>query len=643
MQLGRRQQQWWLTGAVIWMGACGTSSTPTRGGVGVNGEDTVRLPDGAFIQVAEGAVPGGVTVQASIVKQKVAEPPAGLQLVGPVYAFTPHGTQFATPSHIQLPERGGGRVYTLDDEDDPSWEAVPKVTLASHHFDFDVTHISLFAELAESPAPGSAGAGGGGPGEAGAGGGGPGEAGASGLGGESAGAGGESSTMTTDGWLSGSRLRAVLEVSGGATLFKHWHDTTIDMDCDFMLDMNGVERCLPTKLCPNHSLARCDNDYWSAFGDSNCEEPVVIYDPSIFTPKYATEAGYEFGCARPRFVTVGAEVKVTGVFVKTPYGCELDGTVEPNKVAARAGAIVPETTFVAAVETVREPRDARLAANVRVASDGSRQVTSQFDLQRQVDCGPQLHQGDGYACVPTARAYFEGKFSDMDCKSKAVFVTGSAQSCFATPKIVQVQGDSNTDTYFEVGTKAVAGQLFELVGATCTGHDQPVSPLGSYFELGSAVPFTDFPPLSSKNEGTGRILVNVTRGSSGELVSREEFHDPVHNWACYAQFAADGNVRCLPDTPYLINMFVDSKCSQALFGDDPRNPAPPAGTPVVTLDPSGRASVFVLGAKVPPPAMNWYSDSAGNCLSASVPNTLVYVATTAIAASDMPPVTTTIE
>src|SRR5260221_5869116 len=68
--------------------------------------------------------------------------------------------------------------------------------------------------------------------------------GSAGVGGDAAG--GAFAAEMTDGWLSGTRLRAVLDVSGSAKLFKQWHDAMLDIDCNFAVDENGVERCLPS-------------------------------------------------------------------------------------------------------------------------------------------------------------------------------------------------------------------------------------------------------------------------------------------------------------------------------------------------------------------------------------------------------------
>jgi len=95
------------------------------------------------------------------------------------------------------------------------------------------------------------------------------------------------------------------------------------------------------------------------------------------------------------YFTVGADTTATTAYSRLSGTCEANGAIEATQVVKTLGAAVPETTFVAAVETAREPRDERLLAEVRVAADGSRQVTSHFDRANGLDCqeagapGPQ--------------------------------------------------------------------------------------------------------------------------------------------------------------------------------------------------------------------------------------------------------------
>src|SRR3954471_15064420 len=149
--------------------ACSGPSAAPKPGVGSEG-GVVTLGDGASLDLPAGAVSSSLRVETKMVSTRNATPPAGLELAGPVYAFRPHGTRFAEPAHLRIPERSGGTLYTLDDEQDTTWAPVEGVKLKAHVFEADVSHISLFAELAPTSTGGAAGAGGGHADEAGSGG-----------------------------------------------------------------------------------------------------------------------------------------------------------------------------------------------------------------------------------------------------------------------------------------------------------------------------------------------------------------------------------------------------------------------------------------------------------------------------------------
>lgn len=151
----------WLGGALLAVWSCGSDdhSTTPNDGVGPEG-GTIELSDGASIRLPAGAVPEGVKVMADIVEDSAA-PPSGLQVMGKVYAFLPHGTHFEKPVTISIPaSRAANGVFTLDDDDDTSWQQVPSTTAENGFHSIRVDHISLFAEL--EPLDGTAGAGGGG-------------------------------------------------------------------------------------------------------------------------------------------------------------------------------------------------------------------------------------------------------------------------------------------------------------------------------------------------------------------------------------------------------------------------------------------------------------------------------------------------
>src|SRR5678815_848015 len=65
---------------------------------------------------------------------------------------------------------------------------------------------------------------------------------------------------------SGSRLRAVWQVADGTRRLVGWHDTQLDLDCDFAFYQHGRDhRCLPDVA-----------QVFSYFADAACTEPVAL-------------------------------------------------------------------------------------------------------------------------------------------------------------------------------------------------------------------------------------------------------------------------------------------------------------------------------------------------------------------------------
>ncbi|HXK20728.1 MAG TPA: hypothetical protein VNG33_23115, partial [Polyangiaceae bacterium] len=339
---------------------------------------------------------------------------------------------------------------------------------------------------------------------------------------------------------------------------------------------------------------------------------------------------------------VGADTTATMTYSHSSGTCEASGAIEATQIVKALGPAVPETTFVAATETVQEPRDARLLANVRVAADGSRQVTSHFDRERQADCNPRQHQGDGYACIPEDRAYIEVFFSDKACKVPAAYHPAYAQQvCGHAPAIIQNSMPDFTDGYFEVGTQ-VTGGVYNDNGTSCDAYVSPGDPDATYFSVGKEAPWSGFPQLSSKNEGAGRIAINVLRGPGAELVSREEFFDTSLGTVCGIGKAADSKLRCLPRNTWGVNQFADSKCSDALFVNGLGDPLPPGLTFLQANGTDGSTIIYKLGAKISAPAQTWQLNGL-DCQQAGAPGNQDYYSTTLLAATELASAATEVE
>jgi hypothetical protein len=447
-----------------------------------------------------------------------------------------------------------------------------------------------------------------------------------GAGGDAAGGSGDG--IVTDGWLSGTRLRATLYVAGSSKLFKTWHDTLLDVDCNFAFDADGVERCLPG----------FEHGY-GAYSDSKCTKPVLALDADAEVPDFVMAPPPPFECSKgTRYLKVGASVAgVTELYSNSSGSCQSNGSVGATQIVKTLGAAVPNAMFVAASDTVQEPRDERLLANVRVAEDGSRQVISHFDVTRKADCNPREHEGDGYGCVPEDRAYIEYFFADDQCTTEAAYHPAYAQQvCGRDPTIIQNSSPYFTDGYYEVGD--LVPNVFRKDGRNCDPYTSSGDPGASYYLVGKAVPFTSFAALSSKNEGKGRILLQVLRGAADELISREDFYDATLGTACAMGQTTDLEPRCVPRYTSGVNVYADAKCSQGLL-TTAMGVAPIERDKFLQANSSGGGSViYQLGAKLAKPA-KVFQYNGPDCLEQVVDAGSDYYSTTIVAPSELAPVT----
>ncbi len=440
--------------------------------------------------------------------------------------------------------------------------------------------------------------------------------------------GGESASELTDEWLSGTRLRAVLDVSGDAKRFKIWHDTELDVDCMFMPDSNKVERCMPDV---EHGFA--------VYRDAKCSKAVGVFEADDPIPLYLPEPRRFVECETDAsYLEVGADATgVTDLFSESNGSCIANGMVGATQVVKQLGPVAAPSTFVAATKVMREPRDTRLEANVRVGEDGSRQVIGFFDLERKVDCNP-LERELGYACVPNNLAFLEVYFSDDKCKVPAAYYPG----CNGTPTIILDSSPSNTGQYFEVGALVATPPLFAKY-SVCQPYTSTVEPNARYYSPGKEVPWSAFPQLAAQEQGTGRIAVTVLRGvGDDELLARADFFDAGLNTHCGVGAAADSKARCLPHTPWSVNAFSDAECSSGLFENKAGDPLPVGLDFLNAGAPGGGTAIFKIGPKIALPAKTWQRSAQG-CEERSVSADTDYYSTTTIPPSGLALVTREVE
>jgi hypothetical protein len=133
-------------------GGLGTGSLGT-GGLGVGGAGgsgqpfVVTDPTGASVEIPPGASPSPASVHVDVVTTGYPSLPAGTQLAGAVYGFTPHGSQFSQPVKITIPFTGVDtpKLYTADPGG--AFSEVPGAQVVGNTLQASVTHFSFFVPL----------------------------------------------------------------------------------------------------------------------------------------------------------------------------------------------------------------------------------------------------------------------------------------------------------------------------------------------------------------------------------------------------------------------------------------------------------------------------------------------------------------
>ena len=454
-----------------------------------------------------------------------------------------------------------------------------------------------------------------------------------GEGGAQGGDAGGTAVNVTDEYRSGARLRAILEVSGTAQRFVGWHDSALDIDCEFKVDTEGTQRCLPI-----------DSFGGTAYSDSKCQNRVALIQNALGKQKYAQDSHYEFVCGHGReYLTVGKVVTTTQVFTDDSGSClPASFTVPDDQTVYALGAVVPDSTFVAESAIENEPRGVRLTANVRVASDGSREVIHFDDAVRKVECIPREHQGADYGCVPEARAYLQVFFLDANCMTPAAYHPGYAQQvCGRKAVVVQRSQPNFTDLYYEVGAEK-GPSAFSNDGSGCKPTNLPASLDYTFYEVGKPVPWSAFPQLPATIEGTGRMQRNTLRDTDGILISRQEWYDTTLKTLCQTFTATDSIARCAPARAATTLAFSDAKCTQALYYVNAGDPAPSAGTYLLAPQANGSEAVFEIGAKLTNVTAAYQLNGAV-CETSTIGANFEVFGTTLIPAADLAAITRTVE
>ena len=154
----------WLLSVAIFAGCGGggdsgknPGNAPPLGTIGAAG-GTVQGPGGTQVVIPAGALSQDVLI---VIAQSSASAPAlppGVTAAGPMYAFTPHGTTFASPATVTVPfdpalvSPGASPVLYKTTAGQASWEAVAGATVSGNTMSAPVNSFSFIIVTMPPPA-----------------------------------------------------------------------------------------------------------------------------------------------------------------------------------------------------------------------------------------------------------------------------------------------------------------------------------------------------------------------------------------------------------------------------------------------------------------------------------------------------------
>lgn len=363
----------------------------------------------------------------------------------------------------------------------------------------------------------------------------------------------------------GTRLVPVVErTEDGITQFRYWHDNDLGIDCEFVRDSVGAQRCLPVES-PTGVVG---------FGDEACTGPVVGVPScgSVGSHVRGVVPGAADCSDGPRHQAylrggpIGAgEV---GRFDASSGSCGSFATDFTERYALEP---VPDEMFVAGVPVI----EARGSMQVRaiVAEDGAfvrdRVVHPRFGTVCPVWQTMDV-DADGLRCYPPAAG--SRGFSDPACTS-AVYALADDGTC-ASPesRVIRIE-----DAWYGPG-ELWEGPKYEVgVEGACMPAEAPLFDPFTYHQL--SAPIDPVEPIMLVAEpvaedpgrlrrvglvGDGETLVLPGAFSSSPYDDMARWHDSLLDQACRPADDDQGTQRCFPlpfAGPNQVDAWGDPECS----------------------------------------------------------------------------------
>ena len=403
----------------------------------------------------------------------------------------------------------------------------------------------------------------------------------------------------------GTRLKAFyLDADDGAReYFDLWTDTELGTACRFQVTRDGRTRCLPF-----------DRSFASSFLDDACTTGIVDdYAPACLrrargVPKYAIQIEILDECSETfRLFSLGAGSIPASIHVRSPDG--VCSPPQPNidgRIFYPLGAEVPLASLVAAdVQT----QGARLQTRYATGEDGSRgrvhrfvDLANVFDSQQGVDCDMQVAADGLLRCLPASsrNVLRSGVFADARCSERVAVDDRFAceKAMVATPRwtsLLEFVPSTNACPQpsqvrvHRLGATSVPATTYlpgpDATAGACLGV--PNTDGASVYALGEEAPASTFVPVTLREHVCGphrssgtRLKVKQQTSDDGLRIERGSWTDTKLGVTCVFRTAADGRLRCLPDTPASFGAdFSDPACAHLIASAEPCAAEDPDPTP----------------------------------------------------------------
>lgn len=340
-----------------------------------------------------------------------------------------------------------------------------------------------------------------------------------------------------EGWQAGERLRPrVVRPQDGVGRLVGWHDTMLDVDCDFEMATDGVWRCLPA------------GQEIRVYSDEDCQVPGAIESTLTESTAYLRKEG----CAGTEIFETG-ELQGGFIFVFEDGECQQRGNPEHYAV----GAPVPPSTWVAAT-VMTETGDTALQRRHLEAEEGTCAALQSSIAESGLPANARLTADGTLRFLPTG-ILASGRLWD----SESCDGTEAVESCEAPSAILLEQpSESACDDRFRVhgiGTELTAG-AFEA-RSSCEPRTVR-EPITNVYSVGAELPSDAFPvAVEGRTEGPGRLQhVTHTLEGGGIVDTSHEYWDTELDRSCRSGATSDGLTRCIPR--HIDVVFVDSECQE---------------------------------------------------------------------------------